>query len=127
MFAFVIFICRGVFENPELTFAVIYSWGFGDAFAALVGTKFGKHKIYRKKSFEGSLAMFLTSFLVVFIILLIGNLAVWYFALIIAIIVSLVVSVVELFTPNGLDTVTCPLSSLAVIVPLLLLFGGIAL
>ena len=125
MFATVIALCWGLLNNKILVIAVIYSWGYGDAFAALIGKRFGKRKIYKNKSVEGTLAMFITSFVVVSAILLISQAVVWYGALVCAVAVSLAVSAVELFTPNGLDTVTCPLSSMAVIIPLMILFGGI--
>ena len=32
---------------------------------------------------------------------------------------------VELYTPNGMDTITCPLAAMAVLLPLVALFGGI--
>lgn len=70
MFALVISICLGVFNDRLLALGVIYSWGFGDAFAALIGTKFGKHRIYKKKSLEGSVAMFIVAFITVLTVLL---------------------------------------------------------
>lgn len=125
MFAIVISVCWGWVGNKYLTMAVIYSWGYGDAFAALVGTKFGKHKIYGKKSWEGTIAMCVVSLISVLIVLLIINIVEWYFVLVVGVVVSAAVSTTELFTPNGLDTITCPLVSLSVMLPLLLLFGGI--
>lgn len=125
MFATVISICWGWLGNNILVLAVIYAWGYGDAFAALIGTKFGKHKIYKKKSLEGTLAMFIVSFIVVFAILFFGNLISWYGALITSLIIAISATIVELYTPNGLDTVTCPFTSLVVMLPLLLCFGAI--
>lgn len=57
-------------KDKLLALAVIYAWGYGDAFAALIGTKFGKHKIYKKKSLEGTLAMLTTSFITLIVILI---------------------------------------------------------
>ena len=124
MFATVISVCWGGFGEKILALAVIYSWGYGDAFAALVGTKYGKHKIYKKKSLEGTLAMLITSFISVLVILLAYNLIPWYGSLICAFAVSAAVSLVELYTPDGLDTITCPFASMAVMVPLVMMFGG---
>ncbi|MFO7783428.1 MAG: diacylglycerol/polyprenol kinase family protein [Thermodesulfobacteriota bacterium] len=42
---------------------------FGDAFAALIGVRFGRHKIYKEKSLEGSLAEFFVNLLIASIIL----------------------------------------------------------
>ena len=125
MFATVIAVCWGWLGDKILTLAVIYAWGYGDAFAALIGTKYGKHKIYKKKSFEGTLAMFITSFTVIFIILMLHNIMPWYGTLVCTAAVSVVVSAVELYTPDGLDTITCPFASMLTMLPIILLFGGI--
>ena len=66
MMALSTFACWGLAGDRFLVLACVYAWGVGDAFAALVGKRFGKHKIRlkfadRKKSVEGSAAMFLTS------------------------------------------------------------------
>lgn len=125
MFATVITVCHGLIGNKQLSFAVIYSWGYGDAAAALAGTKFGKHKIYKKKTLEGTFAMFITSFVVVALILFLLNIVAWYGVIVTAFVTAFSVALVELYTPNGLDTVTCPFSSLAVMIPMLWLFGGV--
>ena len=33
-------------------------------------------------------------------------------------------ALVELYTPNGMDTFTCPMAAMAVLLPLVALFGG---
>lgn len=125
MFAGVIAVTFGYFNDKLLGLAVIFSWGYGDAFAALIGTKFGKHKIYKKKSLEGTLAMFITALITLLIILFIRGMIPWYGIVVTGIITAIVVTVVELYTPNGLDTVTCPLSSMLIMLLMLLLFGGL--
>ena len=125
MFAVIITICWKLLDNKLLALPVIYAWGYGDALAALIGTKFGKRKIYKKKSLEGTLAMFITSVIVVSILLSIVNIIPWYGVIVTTIFVSIGVTAVELFTPNGLDTVTCPITSLIIMIPLLILFGGL--
>ena len=124
MFAGVIALTYGYFNDRLLGLAVIFSWGYGDALAALIGTKFGKYKIYKKKSLEGTLAMFITALITILVILFIRGMIPLYGIVVTAVITSLVVSIVELFTPNGLDTVTCPLASMVVMILLLMLFGG---
>ena len=69
--------------------------------------------------------MFITSVIVVSILLSIVNIIPWYGVIITTIFVSIGVTAVELFTPNGLDTVTCPFTSLIIMIPLLILFGGL--
>lgn len=59
MFAVVVTICWGFFGDKNLALVSLYAWGFGDAAAALIGKKFGKHKIKApmldgKKSYEGT-------------------------------------------------------------------------
>jgi phytol kinase len=122
-------ICWGWFGERWLVIACICAWGFGDAAAALIGKKYGKHYLEGKfiegrKSVEGTLAMFTVSFIAVLIILLVkGNIA-WYASLTIAILTAAASSIVELFTRNGMDTITCPFAAAAVLLPLLYLWGA---
>ena len=130
MFATVITICWGGLDDKYLVLASVYAWGFGDAAAALVGKRFGKHKIRwkladSKKSIEGSAAMFGVSFLSVVVILLIrGGLSLWQ-CILTALVTALVSTFAELCSHNGNDTVICPLSAMAVLIPMLYLFGGL--
>lgn len=129
MFAVIATICWGWLGDKYLVLASIYAWGFGDAMAALVGKRFGKHKITwklsdGKKSVEGSTAMFITSFISVAIILACrGQMNIVAYILI-AIVVALVSSIAELCSKNGMDTVICPLSAMVVLLPLVFVFGG---
>ena len=124
-FAAVIGLCWGLFRDKVIVLAVIFAWGYGDAAAALIGSKFGKRKIYRKKTLEGTLAMAVTAFVTVFLILILHGIVPWYGTLVTSILVAAAVAVVELFTHDGFDTVTCPLTALVVMTPLLYAFGGI--
>ena len=122
-------ICWGIFDDRYLVLASVYAWGVGDAFAALIGKQYGKHKVRWKfadshKSLEGSVAMFLTSTLAVVVVLLLRGGLVFSNCLIIAAAASLICTVVELCTNNGLDTLSCPTAAMLVIIPLLKLFGG---
>lgn len=130
MYAVVVTICWGWLGDKYLALAAIYAWGFGDAAAALVGKKFGKHKIKwkitdGKKSMEGSLSMFVVSFISVMIILSYrGGLSV--VAIIVTSFVTAVLSTLaELCSKDGNDTVICPMSAMVVLVPLVYLFGGL--
>lgn len=130
MFAIVVTICWGIFQDKYLALASLYAWGIGDAFAALIGKKFGRHKIKApkldgKKSYEGTLSMFLVSFTTVTVILLCrGGLKI-FSCLIIALPVAVVAALTELYSRNGNDTIICPLSSMVVLLPLVYLFGGL--
>ena len=129
MMAFSIAVCWGVFGDKYLVLASIYAWGIGDALAALIGKKFGKHKIKwkiadGKKSIEGSLAMFVCALVSVFTVLLIrGGISI-PMCLCIAVLSALVCTFTELCAKNGLDTVMCPISAMVVIIPLVMAFGG---
>lgn len=129
MFAIVICICWGWLNDKLLVLACVYAWGFGDAAAALVGKRFGRHAltgrhIEGRKSVEGSLAMFITSFLCVGAVLLLrGGLPLYGYILIPAA-AAAASAVVELFSLHGMDTITCPLAATAVILPLVYWIGG---
>lgn len=132
MYAIVCCVCWGWLDDKLLTLACIYAWGVGDALAALVGKRWGRHKInWRgidgRKSFEGSLAMLCTSFVCVLVILLFHGGMPWYGYLVTAVAAAVVSALTELYTPGGMDTITCPLAAMAVILPLETAFGGISL
>lgn len=129
MMAVSICICWGWFGDKYLVLASVYAWGVGDAFAALIGKQFGKHKIKWKfadahKSVEGSLAMFLTSTLSVYLMLSIRGGLDMISCLVISILTSVACTLVELCTKNGFDTVSCPTAAMIVMIPLIHLLGG---
>ena len=116
-------VCWGFFGDKLLTLACVYAWGVGDAFAALVGKRFGKHKIRLpladpRKSWEGSVAMFLSAVLSVLIVLLVRGGLPFGSCLMIAVLAATATTYVELCTKDGLDTITCPAAAMAVILPL---------
>ena len=129
MVAISVSICWGILGDKLLVLACVYAWGIGDAFAALVGKRFGKHKINlpfadHRKSWEGSAAMFLSSFLSVVTILLIrGGLGMGS-CLLIAIVAATATTYTELCTKEGLDTITCPTVAMMVTLPLVCILGG---
>ncbi len=130
MFAFVISVCWGIFHDRMLVIASILAWGIGDAFAALVGKKFGKHKIKDKftdgkKSYEGTFAMFISSFVTVAVVMTLhgGLKPVGY--IIIPLVTAVISALAELYSKNGMDTVICPVAAMVVVDGLTLLFGGI--
>ena len=132
MFAVMITICWGFLGERLLALACIYAWGFGDAAAALVGKRWGRHGlegrlIEGRKSVEGTLAMFVVSFISVITILLIRGGLPWHGYLLISLLTALATTFVELYTKNGIDTITCPFAAGAVMLPLLYLWGSISL
>lgn len=130
MFAIVVTICWGIFGDKYLALVSLYAWGIGDAFAALIGKQFGKHKINApkldgKKSYEGTFSMFFVSFITVTTILLCRGGLTLLSCLIISLIVATVSAITELYSKNGNDTIICPLSAMVTLLPLIYLFGGL--
>lgn len=113
--------------QPYVIAAGILPMAYGDAAAALIGQKFGHHKynIFGKKSFEGSIVMFIICFLALLLSLLFFSFLYTFSLnrlLITAFGVSIVATIFEALTPKGLDNLTVPLFSA---LTFLLLMGGI--
>lgn len=99
--------------RPYIVAAGILPMAYGDSVAALIGTKYGRHRfrVLEEKSLEGSLGMFAGSLLS-----LLAGMA--YFSMIYGfslqaqmvpvLAVSAVVTVAEAASPLGLDNVTVP-------------------
>ena len=124
-------VCWGLLGDRFLGLACMYAWGVGDAFAALFGKRFGKHKITWKyadprKSVEGSAAMFISSGLSILCVLLLRGHLHWAGYIVIPVMGAAAATLVELVTPNGNDTISCPTAAMLVIIPLMALFGGFA-
>ena len=120
MFTAVIAVSWGIFKRAELAAAAILMWGAGDAAAALIGIPFGNHKVRLpltdgKKSWEGSIAMLLVSFIIGAFVLKLTPEITWQYALISAVIASFVGTATELFSPSEYDTVTVPVMIIAVL------------
>ncbi len=99
----------GVLENPFIGAVGILVMGYGDGLAAVIGKAYGKHKLAFGKSIEGSITMFVASFIVVFLIsLFTQSIAI---SLILALGVSALATIVELITPKGIDNLSVPLST----------------
>ena len=122
-------VCWGFLGDKYLGLACMYAWGIGDAFAALIGKRFGKHKITWKyadqhKSVEGSAAMFLTSAIAISCVLLAHNHLTLPAYIVIPVAGAGVSTLVEMVTKDGRDTVYCPIAAMLVMLPLMALFGG---
>ena len=132
MFFVLICVCWGWLGQKYLVIASVIAWGFGDAAAALVGKRFGKNYIQGRmvegrKSLEGTLAMFVAAFFSVLAVLAINVSMSWSGYLLIACITAAVSAFVELFTKNGMDTLTCPFSAAFTMILLLPSLGGVHL
>lgn len=90
----------GVFDYSIALLALLLTV-FGDFASALVGIRFGKHKLFKKKTFEGFLAGLVTNLLIGFLVLP------DYFPIFLT--MAVVASVVELLTNKLDDNLTVPL------------------
>ena len=129
MLTLLITVCWGLLGQRYLVIVSVAAWGLGDAAAALVGKRFGKRYIAGKrvegrKSLEGTMAMFLVSFLSVFLILLVNGSLKWHGYIPVSLATAGVSALVELYTKGGMDTLTCPLAAAAVLIPLVYLWGA---
>lgn len=109
--AAIVALCWGLFGRPQVAVASILMWGFGDAAAALVGKRFGRHKVSlpladHKKTWEGSGAMLATETLVGLVVMGLSPQV---------LIAALAGAYVELITHGGYDTVTVPIAVAAVL------------
>jgi len=109
---------------PALLVASLMPMTWGDAFAAIIGKRWGAHQftvLGQTRSLEGSLAMFAFSFIATLITLLVFAQPIGT-SLVLALLVSLVVTIIEAVSPFGIDNLTVPLTSALV---LYLLSGAI--
>ena len=125
--ALLVALCWGVLGMPQVVVASILMWGFGDAAAALVGKRWGRHHTGLpladpKKTWEGTGAMWATSSMV-------GSVAMAVLgmhplaAVALAVPTAVVGAYVELITRGGYDTITVPFADAAVLFVLLALLG----
>ena len=106
-------------EWKYIIIASVMAWGLGDATAALVGKKFGRHKVMRplgdgKKTSEGSIGMFMVSGTALLVTFLLCSGKPWYADIIVALIVASICTVVEAASRKGIDTITVPLAAATV-------------
>lgn len=100
-------------DRPEYTVVGILVMAWGDGMAAIIGQRFGKHTytvLGIKKSWEGTLAMAIATYLVTCLILLAvqgNNWQTWLISLAVAI----VATSLEAFSKFGIDNLTVPLAS----------------
>jgi len=124
--AFIVFLAWGICNKPWIAVTATLTWGVSDAAAALVGKKFGKTVIPwkisdGKKTWAGTNADVLTSFVTAFLCLYFLT----SFSLIRIIVYSFLMAVlsamVELVSKKGMDTITVPLSLTVLLTGLMLL------
>ena len=102
-------------DYPQYTAIGILVMAWGDGMAAMIGQRFGNHsyQVFNiKKSWEGSLAMALTTFIITSLILSLTQETsgqIW----LIAAIVAIISTALEAFSKLGIDNLTVPLGSAA--------------
>ncbi|WP_019506593.1 diacylglycerol/polyprenol kinase family protein [Pleurocapsa sp. PCC 7319] len=100
-------------DSPQYTAIGILTMAWGDGMAAIIGQRFGKHTYQVgqiTKSWEGSLAMAIASFLVTGLILWLVEGNSWE-TWSISLVVALVATLLEAFSKLGIDNLTVPLGS----------------
>lgn len=93
---------------------LVMTWG--DGMAALLGQRFGKHRyqiLGITKSWEGSLAMAVVSYLVTNLVLLAGQELSWQIW-VVSLAVAVIATALEAVSKLGVDNLTVPLGSAAV-------------
>lgn len=100
-------------SQPQFIGAVgILVMGYGDGFAAVIGKKYGKHRWKSGKSVEGSLTMFIASFVVTLTLAVVSTVTPsLVIAGLLAFGVAAVATLLEAYTPYGFDNLTVPLGS----------------
>lgn len=120
MFAAVTAVSWGIFDKAYAAVAAILMWGTGDAAAALVGIPLGKHKVdfkpvNGKKSWEGTAAMLIVSFLCGIAVFMLYCRFPFGKAILPVLAGAVIGTAAELLSPSEYDTVTVPVAILAVL------------
>ncbi|MBD2178946.1 phosphatidate cytidylyltransferase [Pseudanabaena sp. FACHB-1998] len=100
-------------NHPQYAVIGVMVMSWGDGMAALIGKRFGKHTFVNrgnKRSYEGSLAMFTTSLVVILGIFGI-NKGISPSDFGVAVPVAAIAALLEAYSPGGTDNLSVPLSS----------------
>ncbi|MCK4471616.1 MAG: phosphatidate cytidylyltransferase [Anaerolineae bacterium] len=105
-------------ESPHLLVASLMPMTWGDALAAILGRRYGQRKysvLGSTRSVEGSLAMFLVSWLSTFLALLLLSPLAWQTSLLYSLALAVFATLVEALSPWHIDNLTVPLLSAALL------------
>ena len=112
----------GIFKNPLLGLVPTLIMAYGDGFAAIIG-KSAKSKRYKlgdsKKSFAGSLTMFIISAILIGAYLFITHIDVFWTTThwpLISIMMATVITLIEAVSSKGTDNITVPLTMLILLI-----------
>jgi len=99
------------FDNTVVIAIGILAMSYGDGFASIIGIRFGKKKYNvfgDKKSYIGSFAMFVFTFITAIIALFYYNTTITNYVILVLLFIAFIAAVVEGLTPKGLDNLTVP-------------------
>ena len=99
-------------EFKEIMVSAVAILTYGDAFAAIIGKKFGKRRYSfgkTTKSLEGSIAFFIISFICVFTVLMLYRTGSLYNIILTSAICALLTTCVEAVSVTDIDNLTVPL------------------
>jgi len=102
------------FDHMEIIAIGIFAMSFGDGFASLLGTTFGKRKykiVGDEKSYLGSFFMFVFTLIMMTVALIYFNVEVTSTKLLVLPFIALIVTLVEAITPKGLDNISVPFTT----------------
>ena len=105
-------------SQPVLMVASMMPMTWGDALAAILGRRYGQREygvLGFTRSMEGSLAMFLFSWLSTFLALLLLSPFSWQMSLFYSLAVAIFATLVEALSPWHIDNLTVPLFSAALL------------
>jgi phytol kinase len=103
-----------LWARRHLVVASLMPLTWGDALAAILGRRYGQYKYSVKgftRSLEGSLTMFLFSWLTTFLALLFSPSLGWQWSLLYSLIVAVIATVVEAVSIWHIDNLTVPFFS----------------
>ena len=117
-----VIISFGIFKKPILGLVPTLVLAYGDGLAAIIGKK-AKSKRYKlsdtKKSFAGSLTMFLISLILIASYLFINNSEVFFSNChwpLISVMMAFVITAIEAVSGKGIDNISVPISTLLLLI-----------
>jgi dolichol kinase len=99
------------FDNMVIIAIGILAMSYGDGFASIIGLHFGKKKYNifgDQKSYIGSFAMFIFTFITTVVALIYYNISISSYILLVLLGIAFIAALVEGLTPKGLDNLSVP-------------------
>jgi len=99
------------FDNMVVIAIGILAMSYGDGFASIIGTKFGKRKFNifgDEKSYVGSFSMFVFTLITMIVAVLFYEISLTFQHFMFLSLIAFVGAVIEGITPRGLDNLTVP-------------------